>query len=159
VRQHFHTTPAELLIRARIDATKARLRAGEDGLARIAGEAGFDSLSVFHAHFRRLNGLTPVQFRALRRSQTFTLELPADYPREYLRRALTRDSASLTERTEGDRFILGMRSGETPASIALAVQPGHVDVTATGISAPDAIRRRRAHSGRSRAAPIFPIQG
>ena len=155
VRQHFHTTPAELLIRARIDATKARLRAGEDGLARIAGEAGFDSLSVFHAHFRRLNGLTPVQFRALRRSQTFTLELPADYPREYLRRALTRDSASLTERTEGDRFILGMRSGETPASIALAVQPGHVDVTATGISAPDAHARVVALLGLDQDAAAF----
>ena len=155
VRQHFHTTPAELLIRARIDAAKARLLESDEGLARIAGEAGFESLSVFHAHFRRLNGLTPVQFRALRRSQTFTLELPADYPLEYLRRALTRDPGSLTERSDGDRFTLGVRSGDAPAIIELAVQSSQVAATVTGTSALDAHARVVALLGLDQDAAAF----
>ncbi|MBL9209069.1 MAG: DNA-3-methyladenine glycosylase 2 family protein [Opitutaceae bacterium] len=135
VRQHFQTTPAELLLRARIDAAKRRLVAGNEGLARLAGEAGFESLSVFHVHFRRLTGLTPAEYRALRGSQSFTLKLPAEYPLAYLRRALTRDPQSLTERSDGDHFTLGLRSGETPAMIELTLLPGALAVKATGISA------------------------
>jgi len=155
VRQHYHSTPAEMLVRARIDVAKRRLLEGDDGLVDIAGEAGFESLSVFHAHFRRLNGVTPVQYRALRRSSSFTFELPADYPLAYLRRALTRDPQSLTERSDGDRFTLGVRSGESPATLDLGVHAGQVDVTATGMSAVAAHRCLVALLGLEQDASAF----
>src|SRR6185503_18981490 len=41
-RQHFHTTPADLLLRARIDAAKQRLLAGDAGLMDVAEAAGFE---------------------------------------------------------------------------------------------------------------------
>jgi len=138
VRQHFHATPAELLLRARIDAAKRRLSAGEDGIARIAGDSGFESLSVFHEHFRRLTGLTPAQYRDLRDGRAFTLQLPEDYSLEHLRRALTRDPHSLTERSDGDRFTIGLRIGESPAAVSLALSRGQAEVAASGTSAVDA---------------------
>src|SRR5262245_45391978 len=51
-RQHYHTTPAELLTRARIDAACQRLLAGDAPLVEIAHAVGFESLSVLHEHFR-----------------------------------------------------------------------------------------------------------
>src|SRR5476649_739743 len=39
-RQHYHTTPADLLLRARLEAAKQRLLATPAGLAEIAGAAG-----------------------------------------------------------------------------------------------------------------------
>src|SRR3954468_3894942 len=71
-RQHYHTTPADLLLRARIATAKQRLVASDDGLVQIATEVGFESLSVFHEHFRQLNGLTPAAYRALRNANKFT---------------------------------------------------------------------------------------
>lgn len=135
LRQHFHTTPADLLLRARLESAKRLLRSSTAGLAAIAGETGFESLSVFHEHFRRSTGLTPAQYRELRDRHAFTLRLPDDYPLEYLRRALTRDPHSLTERQDGEHFTLGLRLEASPAVITLTLQPGQVDVAVSGTSA------------------------
>src|SRR3954469_12520725 len=75
-RQHYHTTPADLLVRARLEAAKKLLLAGDRGLLEIAHAVGFESLSVFHEHFRRLNGLTPASYRELGHANTFTVLLP-----------------------------------------------------------------------------------
>src|SRR5687767_10482713 len=53
-RQHFHTTPADLLVRARIATAKKLLLDDNAGVLEVADAAGFESLSVFHEHFRRL---------------------------------------------------------------------------------------------------------
>jgi AraC family transcriptional regulator of adaptative response / DNA-3-methyladenine glycosylase II len=135
LRQHYHATPADLLVRARLEQAKRRLLSGDDGLVAIAGETGFESLSVLHEHFRRSTGLTPAQYRGLRDSRSFTLRLPDDYPLEYLRRALTRDPHSLTERHDGERFTLGLRINHAPAVLTLALTPGQVDVAVSGTSA------------------------
>jgi len=65
-RQFFQATPAEVLRRARLDAAARRLAAGDAGLAEIADEVGFGSLSVFHTQFRRAHGLTPAAYRQRR---------------------------------------------------------------------------------------------
>ncbi len=65
VRLHYHTTPADLLLRARLDTAKQKLLQTRAGLAAIAGEVGFESISVFHDHFKTFNGLTPAAFRSL----------------------------------------------------------------------------------------------
>jgi AraC family transcriptional regulator of adaptative response / DNA-3-methyladenine glycosylase II len=118
-RQHFHTTPSDLLLRARLDRVRNALARGDVALTTLAGEAGFESPSVLHAHFRRFNGITPAAYRALRTGRTFKLELPEGYPLPYLRRALGRDAGSLTERLEGDVYTAAVHLSTGPALLTL----------------------------------------
>src|SRR5262245_4843 len=90
-RQHFHATPADLLVRARLEVAKKQLLTSQAGLAEIAHAVGFESLSVFHEHFRRVTGLTPAAYRGLRSTRAFTIALPDGFLLSYLRRALSRD--------------------------------------------------------------------
>ena len=48
LRLHYHATPADLLVRARVDASTRLLASGNLPLADIADEAGFAALSSFH---------------------------------------------------------------------------------------------------------------
>ena len=139
-RQHFHTTPADLLLRARIDAAKRLLATGEAGLLEIANATGFESLSVLHEHFRRLNGLTPAAYRELSDATDFTLALPEGYPLGYLRRALTRDTQSVTERTEGNRHTAAVQFSAGPGTLTLELEPASVRVQTPRASALEAHR-------------------
>jgi AraC family transcriptional regulator of adaptative response / DNA-3-methyladenine glycosylase II len=138
VRQHFHSTPADLLLRARLDAVKRRLLATEETLARIAGDAGFESLSVLHEHFSEWNGLTPAAYRALRRTGSFAIALPDDYPRSHFLRSLGRDPGSLTERLTGETYATVIAGPARPTLLTLQLTSGGVRVeTAPGL-APEA---------------------
>lgn len=132
LRQHYHTTPADLLVRARVAAAKAMLvgralcpPSGGDqprptnSLAEIAGAVGFESLSVFHENFRQLNGLTPAAYRGLATGRTFEITLPPGFPLGYLRRALSRDIHSVTERLVGDVYTSAVRLRAGPAILTL----------------------------------------
>lgn len=121
-RQYYHATPADLLLRARLDATKRALLApGNTTLADIAYAAGFETLSAFHENFRRLNGLTPAAYRALRTATTFEISLPEGFLLPYLRRALSRDIHSVTERLEGDRYTAAVRLSTGPALLRMVL--------------------------------------
>lgn len=122
-RQHYHTTPADLLVRARLDAAKERLLATRAGLAEIAGDVGFESLSVFHEQFRQRNGLTPAAYRDLADSRTFIVTLPEDYPLGYLRRALSRDLHSANERLTGGDYVGAVQLATGPALLSLRLSP------------------------------------
>ena len=143
-RQHFHATPAEVLLKARIEAAKQRLladgkvaagqsRVSDSSLLEVAQSAGFESVSVFHEHFRRLTGMTPADYRDLRGgSAQFRILLPADYPLPYLRRALSRDPHSLTERLTGDEYLTVLRLASGSAAVVRAtLSPEAVDVVIT----------------------------
>ncbi|MBI4625688.1 MAG: DNA-3-methyladenine glycosylase 2 family protein [Verrucomicrobia bacterium] len=125
-RQHYHATPADLLLRARLDAAKARLLSSGAGLAEIAGEVGFESLSVFHHHFRQRHGLTPAAYRELRTTRSFELALPPGFPLGYLRRALSRDRHSLTERLVGDTYTAAVWLSTGPALLTLELAPATI---------------------------------
>jgi AraC family transcriptional regulator of adaptative response / DNA-3-methyladenine glycosylase II len=127
-RLHYHTTPADLLLRARLDAAKKILVGGKRRLAAVAGEVGFESLSVFHEQFRKFNGLTPIAYRELSAEETFELALPAAYSLGYLRRALGRDIHSLTERLEGDLYSAAVLLGSGPAILTMKLGPESVRV-------------------------------
>ncbi len=126
-RQHYHTTPADLLVRTRLDAAKRQLIANDAGLAEIAHAVGFESLSVFHDHFRRVTGLTPAAYRALRATRTFTLALPEGFLLGYLRRALSRDVHSVNERLDGDRYTAAVRLSSGPALLRLKLSPTAIE--------------------------------
>jgi AraC family transcriptional regulator, regulatory protein of adaptative response / DNA-3-methyladenine glycosylase II len=137
-RQHFQTTPADLLLRARLDAAKQMLTGGDAGLLEIASASGFESLSVLHEHFRELNGLTPASYRALRDANEFTLMLPENYPLGYLRRALTRDAQSLTEQMDNDRYTTAIQFSGGPGTLVLTLAPTSIGVQQIGGTALEA---------------------
>ncbi|WP_237702382.1 DNA-3-methyladenine glycosylase 2 family protein [Opitutus terrae] len=128
LRLHYHTTPAELLTRARIAAAQQQLLAGATPLADIAYSVGFDALSVFHENFRRLTGLTPARYRELPHARSFELTLPDGYLLGYLRRALSRDAQSVSERLEGDVYTAAVNLSGGPALLTLRLNPSPVRV-------------------------------
>ena len=127
-RQHYHTTPAYLLLRARLDHAKHQLLTSDAPLAHLAADAGFESLSAFHDNFRRLNGLTPAAYRDLRQGTGFSLALPDGYLLPYLRRALSRDMHSVNERLAGSHYTSALRLSSGPALLHLELSPAKVDV-------------------------------
>lgn len=131
-RQHYHTTPADLLVRARINYAKRQLLATRSGLLAIAGDVGFESLSVFHDQFRQRNGLTPAAYRDLAEARTFTITLPESYPLHYLRRALSRDIHSVNERLTGDAYVGAVQLSSGPAVLTLRLAPSviHAEISA-----------------------------
>jgi AraC family transcriptional regulator of adaptative response / DNA-3-methyladenine glycosylase II len=137
-RQHYHTTPADLLLRARLDAAKQRLLTTEAPLTEIALDVGFDALSSFHENFRRLNGLTPSAYRELRTTPVFSIALPKGFLLPYLRRALSRDTQAVTERLEGDTYKCVVQLSTGPALLVLQLSPTQVDaqVVSNAQSAP-----------------------
>jgi len=122
-RQHYHTTPADLLLRARMTAAKRQLLETKSPLSRIALDAGFEALSAFHENFRRLNGLTPAAYRELAHTREFTIALPEGYLLPYLRRALSRDTQSVTERLEGDTYTAVVQLSDGPTLLTLQLAP------------------------------------
>ncbi len=150
-RQHYHTTPADLLLRARLTAAKHRLATTAAGLLEIAADVGFDSQSAFHDQFRRLNGLTPASYRELRSGNRFEVTLPEGYPLAYLRRALGRDTQSATERLAGDSYESAVHLGGRPAVLRLHLSPNRVAVEVDGdpaapqIATPPGVHQSSAH--------------
>ncbi len=126
-RQHFHATPADLLARARVEAAKGLLLAGDRTILEIAGDVGFESSSAFHERFRQSTGMTPAAYRGLRRARAFTVALPPGYPVSYFRRSLSRDPHSVTERLEGSIYHTAVRLGPTPAVITLTLGAASVE--------------------------------
>jgi AraC family transcriptional regulator of adaptative response / DNA-3-methyladenine glycosylase II len=127
-RQHYHATPADVLVRARLEIAKRALLTTDIALAEIAFAAGFESLSVFHEHFRGFNGLTPLAYRELRSTTSFEIALPAGYPLAYFKRTLGRDPHSLTERLDADVYTTVARLGpeQSPALLTLHFSPTQV---------------------------------
>jgi AraC family transcriptional regulator of adaptative response / DNA-3-methyladenine glycosylase II len=125
-RLHYHATPADLLLRARLDAAKQKLLQTHGGLATIAGDVGFESLSVFHDHFKSFNGLTPATYRELATSRDFVITLPPGFLLGYLRRALSRDSHSVTERLVGNVYTSAVLLSGGPALLTIELSPDSV---------------------------------
>ncbi len=62
-RQVIGVTPHQYILRTRLAAAALRLRAGDEPVATIAYDAGFNDLSTFNRRFRRLMGATPGDYR------------------------------------------------------------------------------------------------
>jgi len=136
LRQHYHATPADLLLRAKVDAARRLLLSGDLALAGVAGDAGFESLSAFHEHFRSLNGMTPSAYRALRSPGVFAVDLPPGYPLAHLLRTLGRDPQSVTERIAGARYETAAELGGAPAVVAIHFGRGSAEVSVEGPAGP-----------------------
>jgi AraC family transcriptional regulator, regulatory protein of adaptative response / DNA-3-methyladenine glycosylase II len=137
-RQHYHTTPADVLLRARLTHAKQALLASASSLTEVALAAGFESLSVFHEHFRTFNGLTPSAYRDLSNASAFEIKLPASYPLAYLLRTLGRDPHSLTERLEGHTYttVVQFSSEQTPSLLRIHFDESLLRVETSAPQAP-----------------------
>jgi AraC family transcriptional regulator of adaptative response / DNA-3-methyladenine glycosylase II len=130
IRQHFHSTPADLLLGAKIERARRLLISGDASVTEVAGQSGFESISVFHEHFRSQNGMTPSAYRELRSGGPFVVDLPRGFPLAHLLRTLGRDPTSITERLTGMTY-------ETASD--LAGQPALVRVQFAGAGATVAV--------------------
>lgn len=137
-RQHYHASPGDILLRARIAQAKRLLLESDTGVLETTADAGFESVSVFHDHFRRLTGMTPTAYRDLRRTRRFAIALPDGYPLGYLRRALSRDRSSVTERLVGDMYTAAIRLSSGPALLTLQLSAHAVAVSLSNGSGAEA---------------------
>ncbi len=121
IRGHYHTSPADLLARARVAAARCALLGGQQQVAEIAFAVGFESLSAFNDNFRKYTALSPLEFRRLRDGYACVLALPPDYPIGRMLPYLGRDPHSLTERVAGQTYAATLRldRAEDPTGIAL----------------------------------------
>lgn len=138
IRQHFHASPADLLLHARLSFARQQLLSNDDGLLDVASAAGFESTSVFHEHFRRTTGMTPAAYRQLRDRRKFTVALPRGYLLGYLRRALSRDTHSINERLSEDVYTAAVRLSSGPTLLTLRLSPETVEAEIANGSAPEA---------------------
>jgi AraC family transcriptional regulator of adaptative response / DNA-3-methyladenine glycosylase II len=143
-RQHFHTTPADLHLKSKVGAARGLLSGEKIPLSEVAGEAGFESMSAFHEHFRSLNGMTPNEYRALSSPGPFSIALPGDYPLGHTLRSLGRDPQSLTERLTGSVYETTFDLGRGPAPVRIRFSRAEavVSLLAGDASAPE---RRAVH--------------
>jgi AraC family transcriptional regulator of adaptative response / DNA-3-methyladenine glycosylase II len=144
-RQHFHSTPADLLLRAKVAAAMKLLVATELPLMEVAAAAGFESISVFHEHFHSLNGMTPKNYRALRSPGGFTLDLPPGYPLPHLLRSLARDPVSATERLVAGTYEAAVDLGGEPALLRIRFSEGAAEVSLDAAAGVGTNQRIAAH--------------
>lgn len=67
IRMMFGLSAGQYLTRLRIDRASERLRQGEDPIAEIALDCGYADQTAFTRQFRKVVGLSPGQYRKLRR--------------------------------------------------------------------------------------------
>lgn len=144
-RLHFHATPADLLLRAKIETAKRQLVSGGLPLADVADEAGFDSLSSFHEHFRSLNGMTPSEYRDLRLEGPIKVGLPPGYPLAHLLRSLGRDPHSVTERLTGMSYETSADLEGTPAVLRIDFSGNEALVSIASPARVTVVHRVAAH--------------
>jgi AraC family transcriptional regulator of adaptative response / DNA-3-methyladenine glycosylase II len=127
-RRHYHATPADILLRARIAMARRLLIENQDSVGQVALAAGFESLSAFHENFRHYTGLTPAVYRGLLATNAFEMALPADFSLPHLRYALSRDMESVSERLAADDYTLALNLDGRPLLLRLRLSPDVVSV-------------------------------
>jgi AraC family transcriptional regulator of adaptative response / DNA-3-methyladenine glycosylase II len=129
VRRHYHSAPASLLRRRKIDKARRELLRTSRSILDIAHDCGFSSLSAFNANFRRMTGLTPGEYRALAHQTSFNVALPANYRAAETLRVNGRDALSLTERVNGNVVVKRFHVDDVPVELEITLASGRARCT------------------------------
>ncbi len=144
-RVHLHVTPAEFLLRARLDAAAQALVGTRERVLEIALHAGLES-SAFHANFLARFGTTPLGYRKLAASDEFVLELPPDFRGHALLSLFGRDAEGVTERVETDRAVKALLLDGRPAALSFDFAPDRVRVRVESAERPSPRAMVQAHA-------------
>lgn len=125
-RRHFHATPAQLLARARVAAAGRLLVETTRSVADVAFEVGVNGLSTFNESFRRLQAMSPLEYRRLLGAPSFRITLPPGYLLAPALEYLGREGESLTIRREGPALTTALRLGGVPALLRAEIADGAV---------------------------------
>ena len=106
LRSEAHLTPLDLMHRERLRFASNRLLTSKDTIADIAHEIGYGDEASFDQQFRAAAGMTPGDYRGLRRSSRFSLYLPAGFRAEETLAYHGRDKDGPAERLVGDNRLI-----------------------------------------------------
>ena len=144
--QHFHETPYQFLIRARVERACERLAMARHPTADVALDVGFGSLARFYQHFKARMFMTPAAYRALGRSNSFLLELPTGYSAAGPRALLGRDPDSPAEGVRDQVLTKALWLDGTPARLDMDLSRQRVRCSVVSAQAPSAAALREAHA-------------
>lgn len=128
-RRHFHATPAQLLARARVAAAGRLLVETARSVSDVAFEVGFNGLSTFNESFRRLQAMSPLEYRRLLGARSFRIALPPGYLAPPALEYLGREGESLTIRREGPALVTAFRVSGVPALLRAELGDGTVSAS------------------------------
>lgn len=145
-RRYYHTSPAELLMEARLAWAEAALCRPQTRVIDAGLGAGFESSSAFHENFRRSMGLSPGAYRTFctGREARFVLQLPDGYRHLDLFHMFGRDASGVCERTAGARGTKALVLDGRPARLHLDFRKSSLEVRLEG--APRWTRRARVEA-------------
>lgn len=141
VRAHYHSTPGDLISRMRVDLACQKLIDGQAGVADIAFEVGFETLSTFYDHFGRLTGMAPTAYRKLPLSKSFTISLPDNFQPGVVLGYYGRDPLSLSESVMGDELTITAVADGAPMVVQIVFCDGQAECCFQG---GDALSAHRA---------------
>lgn len=116
-KQQYDITPSEYLIQVRIAAARKMLEDGSE-IVDAAGMAGYENLSEFYDHFRRLIGMTPARYRQIFAHNISRSVL--DTPIGPLRIIASKDAVLCVEQASRERREAGAKADQIPADRILA---------------------------------------
>jgi AraC family transcriptional regulator of adaptative response / DNA-3-methyladenine glycosylase II len=150
LREHYHTTPSDLLRHARVAAACTAM--AERGLtADAAGvAAGFTSARAYERELSRTTGLTPDAYAALAQQTEFVLALPTGYCADAVLRVNSRDDESPAERVDGRRRVKALDASGKPALLHMTLSRGsaHCRIETRGTPSPRTIYAAHAVAAR-----------
>ena len=147
-RRYYHTSPAELLMEARIAKAAAALCKPRTKVIDAGLGAGFVSSSPFHENFRRSMGLSPGAYRTFcaGTKANFVLHLPDGYRYLDLFHMFGRDAAGVCERADGAQGTKALVLDGRPARCHLAFRSKSVEIRLEGTSRWTRRARIEAHA-------------
>ena len=116
-KQQYDITPSKYLIQVRIGAARKMLEDGSE-IVDAAGMAGYENLSEFYDHFRRLIGMTPARYRQIFAHNISRSVL--DTPIGPLRIIASKDAVLCVEQASRERREAGAEADQIPADRILA---------------------------------------
>lgn len=125
---HAHLTAEDWLRRFRVRKAAADLLATHRKAAQIAADSGYEREELFAAEFLEEMQMSPAAYRALGRSHSFALGLPAGYRAGEVLAYHARDPEGLTERSAGNQIWKALTTADGPVVMQLTLDSVQVFV-------------------------------